>query len=101
MSQLDGGERTMLMDCIGHQGQRGYIRIGPQPALVIGLAISCRMNLHFFGGHHSPAAFGLDAPQGRERARLSPTHAVAMRHLVEAVACYDWPDPNRLEQHIV
>ena len=29
MHQLDGGERTMLMNGIGHGGQSGDIRIGP------------------------------------------------------------------------
>ena len=61
MIQLDGGERAMLMNGIGHGGQGGNIRVGPQPAFVEGLAIAGRMNLHLLGRDHRPASLGLDA----------------------------------------
>ena len=91
----------MLVHRVGHQRHRRDVAVVPQPAFVERLAIGGRMDFGLLGRDDRPAALGLDPAQPRQRLRLGPADAGAMRHLVEAVARGDRPDPHRLEQDVV
>ncbi|MNT93799.1 hypothetical protein D3C72_2353570 [compost metagenome] len=59
------------------------------------------MKFHLLGADDRPAAFGLHAAHMGQRRRVAITHAVAVRHLVEAVAGGHRTDLHRLEQHVI
>ncbi len=59
------------------------------------------MNFRLLAADDAPAALGLDRPHDGERGRVAVAHAVAMRHLVEAVLGGDRADLYRLEQDVV
>jgi hypothetical protein len=88
----------MPVDGIGLQRQGRDIVIAPQPALEVRRQIAAGMDLDFFGADHAPAALGLEAAHGRQRARHAMAEAVAVRHLVEAIGRGHRPDADRLEE---
>src|SRR5947209_5741161 len=53
------------------------------------------------GRFDGPTALGLDAAHDRVGGRVAVAHAVAMRHLEEAVARGDRAELHRLEQDVV
>jgi hypothetical protein len=101
VDQLAAGERAMAMHGLGHMRQGRDVMVVPEPRLLIGRDIAGGMDLAFLGADHGPAALGLHAAHGRQRQRHVVAHAVAMGHLVEAVAGGDGADLDRLEQDIV
>ena len=67
-----------------------------------GAVVGGRMDLeHSSVQTTRPAALGLHAAHGGAARSDVDAHAVAMRHLVEAVAGRHRPDPHRLEQDVV
>src|ERR1022692_4965107 len=101
MHQLDGRERTVLVDGLSHERQRRYVLVIPQSPLDIRRDIAGRMNFDLFGAHHRPTAFGLDATHGGVTAGPRISHAIAMRHLIEAVLGDHGTDLDRLEENVV
>ncbi len=59
------------------------------------------MDFDFLGRDDRPAAFRLDPAHGGECARMGVAHAVAVWHLVEAVARRLGADLDGLEQNVV
>ncbi len=77
------------------------VGVVPQAALDEAADVRGRMDLDLLGAHDRPPAFGLDAAHHRVGGRVAVAHAVAVRHLEEAVACGHRPEPDRLEQDVV
>ena len=101
MHDLDRRQRAMLVDRVGHQRHRRNVAVVPQPAFVKRLAVGGRMDFGLLRRDDGPAALGLDPAKPRQRLRLGPADAGAVRHLVEAVARRHRPDADRLEQDVV
>src|SRR5258708_12439747 len=99
MGELDPGEAAMIVDERGRAGEIGNVLLVPQPYLLGDVA--GRMDVALLGADHRPAALGLDAAHDRHRRRPVAAHAVAMRHLEEAVARRHRTDAQLLEQHVV
>ena len=59
------------------------------------------MDLDLLGAYDSPTALSLDAAHDGVRGRVTVTHAVAVRHLEEAVARSHRPELDRLEEDVV
>ena len=59
------------------------------------------MDLDLLGADDGPAALRLDAAHHGVRGRVAVAHAVAVRHLEEAVARGHRPELHRLEEDVV
>ena len=59
------------------------------------------VDLDLLGADDGPASLGLDAAHDRVRGRVAVAHAVAVRHLEEAVARGHRPELDGLEQDVV
>ena len=86
MRQLDAGQGAAVVDLVRDARQRGQILVVPEPQFDEGADVGCRVDLDLLGAHHGPAAFGLDPAHIGLAGRIAVSHAVAVRHLVEAVA---------------
>ena len=98
--ELDGGQSTVPVNGVRHQGEGGNVGIVPQPALDVRRYVARWVDLHFLGAHHRPAAFGLHAAHGRMGARPRMSHAVAVGHLKESILGGDRADLHRLEEDV-
>ena len=90
--QFDAGQGAALVDLLRDAGQRGQVLVVPQPQLDERADVGCRVDLDLLGADHGPAALGLDPAHVGLAGRIAVSHAVAVRHLVEAVACGDRAD---------
>ncbi len=79
----------------------GMSRSSQRRSSMNGRHVRARVDVDLLGADHGPAALGLHAAHGRQRGRIAVTHAVAVRHLEEAVARGDRTDGNRLEEDVV
>ena len=101
MDQLAAGKRSMAMHRLGHEGKRRNVVVVPEPRLLVGRDIAGRMDLAFLGADDRPSPFRLHAAHGGVRQRHVGPHAVAMRHLIEAIFRNDRPDADRFEQNVI
>ena len=99
--QLDARKRAVLVHLFHETRVRRNILIVPDPELDERTDLRARMDLHLLGADDRPAALGLDAAHHRVGGRVAVAHAVAVRHLEEAVARGHRPDAHRLEQDVV
>ena len=99
--ELDPGERAMGMDRLVHAGEDRDIAVVPEPALDQGRQVAGRMDVGLLCADHSPAALGLHRAHGDHRTRKDDAHAVAVRHLEEAVLGDDRADADRVEQDVI
>src|SRR5262249_2710923 len=99
--ELDAGEGTVLVHGIGHQAVVADVGVAPQAAIGKGRVVGTRMYRAVLGVDHGPAAGRLHAAHRRQGLRPSPTHAGAVRHLIEAVLGRLRADLHRLEQDVV
>ena len=91
----------MGMHLVGHLGHDWNIAVVPQAALDAGAVLGSVMDFHLFGAHNRPATFGLHTAHLRHAGGVGAAHAIAVRHLVEPVACRNRTDLDRLEQDVV
>ena len=89
----------MGMHLPGHAGQSWDIAVVPQADFPRGFA--GWMDIALLRADHRPAALRLDAAHHGHGGRMVAPHAVAMGHLVKAVARRHRADRYRLEQDIV
>ena len=90
--QLDAGQRAALVDLVRDACQRGQVLVVPESQFDERADVRGRVDLDLFGADHGPAALGLDLAHVGLAGRIAVTHAVAVRHLVEAVARGDRAD---------
>ena len=101
VDELDARERPVLVHLLDHPGERRDVLVVPEPALGVRGDLGGGVDLDLLGADDGPAALGLDAAHERERRRVAVAHPVAVRHLEEAVARGDGPDPDGLEEDVV
>ena len=101
VAELDAGKRAMLVDLLGNAGQHRNVLIAPEAEFDIGRDIGAVVDLHHLGADHGPAALGLHAAHGGQRRGVAIAHAVAVRHLVEAVPRRHGADAHGLEENVV
>ena len=99
VGELDRCEAPVPVHELRHAGQGGDVTLVPQPHLAGGLGGG--VNVALLGADDRPAPLGLHPAHHRHRGGMEPPHAVAVGHLVEAVAGGDRADPHRLEQNVV
>ncbi len=99
--QLQRGQRAVRVHLVAHQRQRGDVAVVPQPRLHVRREVAAGVDLAFLGGDHRPAALGLDLAHRRVGERHRVAHAIAMRHLEEAVLGRHRADLQRGEQDVV
>src|SRR5262245_47545288 len=63
--------------------------------------VATRVDLHLLRADYTPSPFGLHRAHRGERGRIAIAHAVAVRHLVEAVFRSHRSDADRLEEYVV
>ena len=80
---------------------RRDVRVVPETALDEAADVRGGMDFDLLGADDGPTALGLDAAHDRVGGRVAVAHAVAMRHLEEAVARGDRAELHRLEQDVV
>jgi hypothetical protein len=98
---LYAGQRAELVDMVGHGAQVANVALVPDASRKAVGVVGFRMDRAVLGIDAGPAAFGLDRPVRRLETRAVGAGAVAMRHLVEAVAQRLRTDLDRLEQNVV
>ena len=101
VGELEPGQRAVRVNRFGHAGEDRDVPLVPQPQLDEGRDVGAVVDLALLGADHAPAAFGLDAAQDGHGGWVAVAHAVAMRHLVEAVGRRHRPDLHRLEEDVV
>ena len=101
VGQLDAGERAVRVHLLDEARVRGNVGVVPQAALDEAADVGRGVDLDLLGAHDRPAALGLDAAHHRVGGRVAVAHAVAVRHLEEAVARGHRPEPDGLEQDVV
>ena len=99
--QFDAGQRTALVDLLRDARQRRQVLVVPEAQFDERADIGRRVDLDLFGADHGPAALGLDPAHVGLARRIAVSHAVAVRHLVEAVACGHRADLDRFEEDVV
>ena len=99
VGELDRGEAPVPVHELRHARERGDIALVPQTDLAGGLGGG--VDVALLGAHDRPAPFGLHPAHHRHRGGMEPPHAVAVGHLVEAVASGDRTDLHRLEEDVV
>ena len=99
--ELDPGERAVGVHLLDEALVRGDVRVVPQAPLDEAADVGGRVDLHLLGADDGPAALGLDAPHHGVGGRVAVPHAVAVRHLEEAVPRRHRPEPDRFEQDVV
>ena len=99
VGELDRCEAPVPVHELRHAGQGGDVTLVPQPHLAGGLGGG--VNVALLGADDRPAPLGLHPAHHRHRGGMEPPHAVAVGHLVEAVAGGHRADPHRLEQNVV
>ena len=101
IGQLDPGQRPALMDLVHHARERRNIAVIPQAQLDERCDFRGVVKLHLLGADHTPAAFRLHAAHVCKRSRIAIPHAIAMGHLIKAVARRNGTDLHRLEKNVV
>ena len=101
MRQFDAGQGAALVDFVRDPRQRGQILVVPESQFDERPDVGGRVDLDLLGAYHGPAAFGLDPAHIGLAGRIAVSHAVAVRHLVEAVACGHRADLDRLEEDVI
>ena len=91
----------MLVNFFRDARQHGNVMVAPQAELDIGRDIRRVVDLHHLGADHGPAALRLHAAHGGEGRGIAVAHAVAMGHLVEAVARHMGADADGFEENVV
>ena len=101
VDELDPGQRAVLVHLLDQPLVHRDVGVVPEPALDVPGDVGRVVELDLLGAHDRPAALGLDAAHLGVGARVQVAHAVAVRHLEEAVAGRHRPDRHRLEQDVV
>ena len=77
------------------------VGVVPEAAFDVAADVGGGVDLDFLRANDGPAALRFDAAHDRMRCRVAVTHAVAVRHLEEAVACRDGAELHGLEEDVV
>ncbi len=101
VNELDPRERAVRLDLLDQSRVRGNVGVVPEPAFDEAADVRARVDLHLLGADDGPAAFRLDPSHDRVRRRVAMAHAVAVRHLEEAVARCHRTESDRLEENVV
>ena len=101
VDELDPGERVVRVHLVDEPLVHRDVGVVPQPALDVAAGVRVGMEVDLLRADDRPAAFRLDAAHHRVRGRVAVAHAVAVRHLEEAVARRHRPEADRLEEHVV
>ena len=101
VDQFTRRQRAVAFHAVDHSCHDRNVLAGPQARLDGRRDVTCVMEVALLGGDHRPAALGLHAAHGRHGAGIVGSHAVAVRHLVEAIACRDRSYGHRFEQDVV
>ena len=89
------------MHLLGDAGEHRDVLVAPQAEFDVRCNVCRVVDFHHLGADHGPAAFRLHAAHGGQCGGVLVAHAVAVRHLVEAVACGDGADADGLEEDVV
>ncbi len=93
-------QRAVLVHRLRHQRHGRDVAVVPQAAFDVRRQVAGVVDLHFLGADDAPAALGLHPAHGGSAPRHAVAHAIAVRHLVEAVRRGDRTDLHRLKQTI-
>ncbi len=99
--ELAAGERAVRVDALDEAGVHRDVAVVPEHALDERRDVGGVVELDLLRADDGPAALRLDAAHLRVRGRVAVAHAVAVRHLEEAVPGRHRPEPHRLEEHVV
>ena len=86
VDELDPRERVVRVHLVDEALVHRDVGVVPQPALDVAAGVGVGMEVDLLRADDRPAAFRLDAAHHRVRRRVAVAHAVAVRHLEEAVA---------------
>ncbi|MDD9993310.1 MAG: hypothetical protein OXP75_16055 [Rhodospirillales bacterium] len=100
VGKLDPRQRAEFVDAVHRPRERRDVAVVPEPKLDEGGDVRGGVDLHLLGADHGPAALRLDPAHPGERRGVAVAHAVAVRHLEEAVVRGHWADRDRLEEHV-
>ncbi len=99
--ELDPGERAVRMHLLDEPLVRRDVGVVPEAALDVAADVRGGMDLDLLGADDGPAALRLDAAHDGMCGRVAVTHAVAVRHLEEAVTRRHRPELHRLEEDVI
>ena len=99
--KFDAGQGAALVDLVRDAGQRGQVLVVPETQFDERTDVGGGVDLDLFGTDHGPAAFGLHLAHVGLAGGIAVSHAVAVRHLVKAVARGYRADLDRFEEDVV
>ncbi len=98
--ELDPGEGAVLVHVLDETLVGGNVGVVPDPPFDVRGHVRRVVDLDLLGADHGPPALRLHSAHDRVRRRVAVPHAVAVRHLEEAVARRHGPDRHRLEEDV-